>query len=131
MMPLEQIVAGKSVAELNAMADQLETMADIKAAATAATAKATAAKGAVKGAGALAATPAAAGVSAKAGAATSVLASSGPATIWSGKGLSLGLGLGLGAWGPVLLVAGGAAGWCLYKKFSKHYRTNVLDEPSI
>ena len=30
-------------------------------------------------------------------------------TIWSGKGFSLGLGLGLGIWGPVIVVAAGAA----------------------
>ncbi|MEI8393200.1 MAG: hypothetical protein WCF85_00590 [Rhodospirillaceae bacterium] len=40
-------------------------------------------------------------------------------TIWSGKGLSLGLGLGLGAWGPVLVVAAGAAATYAYLEYRR------------
>jgi hypothetical protein len=49
-------------------------------------------------------------------------------TIWTGKGLSVGLGLGLGAWGPVILVAGGAAAWYGYKKYRKS-ADGELDTP--
>ncbi len=38
-------------------------------------------------------------------------------TIWSGKGLSLGLGIGLGVWGPVIVVAAGAAAVYAYLQY--------------
>ena len=44
-------------------------------------------------------------------------------TIWSGKGFSLGLGLGLGIWGPLIVVAAGAAAVYGYLQ----YRQRPLD----
>ncbi|MEE8394338.1 MAG: hypothetical protein V3R66_08335 [Rhodospirillales bacterium] len=110
------MAAGRSLARLKAAG-----------AATTKTTVANATAGAKTG-GALAGKSAmGAGVSAKAGSASSILAGPGPATIWSGKGLSV--GLGLGTWGPILLVAGcAAAGWFFYKNY---YRKSVLDKPSF
>ena len=48
-------------------------------------------------------------------------------TIWSGKGLSLGLGIGLGAWGPVLLLAGGAAAVYGYLQYRKRHQAAFAD----
>ena len=47
------------------------------------------------------------------------LAAGGGGTIWTGKGLSLGLGLGLGIWGPILVVAAGAAAYYSYAEYRK------------
>lgn len=112
MIPtLDQLAAGKSAAQLNTMADQLETMADLKAIAAK---KAVA----VKGGAAKAATVAKAGTGGTVAQVAGTSMKAGAGTIWTGKGLSLGLGIGLGPWGPALLVAGGAlAGWLLYKKY--------------
>ena len=49
-------------------------------------------------------------------------------TIWSGKGLSLGLGLGLGIWGPVLVVAAGAAAVYGYMQYRKGEEVETDDE---
>jgi glutaminase len=128
-MNLELLVAGKSKAQITAMADNLETIADAMAPLKGAGAKATAGKAitaktvaaktvATKTAGATVGKTAL-GVSAKSGSASSVLAC-------CTKGL--GLGIGLGPWGPLLLAAGGAtAGWYVYKKY---FRTDI-DAPTI
>lgn len=106
-MTVEQFAAGKSVGDLNLLADKFETLADAKATA----AKAATAKVAAKGTVAKAAT---AGTAGKTVASTGGMAA--PSTIWAGKGMSLGLGWGLGAWGPFLLAIGiGAAGYGAYR----------------
>ncbi len=132
---IEQLVAAKTPTEINALADQLEILADAKAAAiqkaaaaNAAAAKGAAAKGAMGAAGKGVAVKgvAAPGMAAKGmGAGTGMgVAKATPATcygagtIWSGKGMALGIGLGLGSWGPLVLAAGaGAASYALYKRF--------------
>jgi hypothetical protein len=58
-----------------------------------------------------------AGLSGTASNGAQVLTTSG--TLWSGKGLSLGLGLGLGVWGPILVVAAGAAAVYGYLEYRK------------
>jgi len=51
-------------------------------------------------------------------------------TIWTGKGLSLGLGIGLGAWGPALVLAGGAAAVYAYMQYRKRQQELAPDEDS-
>ena len=127
-MSIEQLVAGKSVAQINDMADKLERIADAKAAAAAkAKAKAATAVAKANTAGAKAAQVKVAANSkaigaAKASAATAGTAATGKSSAGmigaccSSKSWTLGLGLGLGPWGPVLLAAGGAtAAWYTYK----------------
>ena len=57
------------------------------------------------------------GVAAGSSSAAEAITTSG--TIWSGKGLSLGLGLGLGIWGPVIVIASGAAAFYAYLEYRK------------
>ena len=126
---MEQLVAGKSAAQLDIMSHSIEKLAEAKAAAEAqqmaALKQAAAAKkvalakqaGATAKAGTtVAAKGTATGVASTTTASTTA-AKAGSATIWNAKGLSLGLGMGLGAWGPVLLIAGGTAGYFAYKKY--------------
>ncbi|CAK0740460.1 conserved hypothetical protein [uncultured Gammaproteobacteria bacterium] len=49
-------------------------------------------------------------------------------TIWTGKSLSLGLGLGLGAWGPMLLMATGAAALYGYAEYRKRQQGGTDEE---
>ncbi|HIJ43762.1 MAG TPA: hypothetical protein HPP75_07250 [Rhodospirillaceae bacterium] len=99
MATLQQFALGKSPAELETMAEQLERMADVKAAAatqantaaaqgmgTGKVAAAAKAGGAMAGKAGMAVT-----VPAKAAAGSSIL--TGGATVWTGNGLSLGLGV--------------------------------------
>ena len=131
-MILEQMVAGKSQAQVAAMADKLEKMADAMAPLKGAGAKtagvkagagkAVAAKAAGTGiakTGGVSVGKTAVGMSAKSGSASSIAAC-------CSKGL--GLGLGLGNLGPILVIAGGAAAsWYAYKK----YFQRDIDAPTI
>ncbi|OEJ63704.1 hypothetical protein [Magnetovibrio blakemorei] len=151
-MNVEQIIAGKTVAQINDMADKLERAADMKAAAAAkmkADAAAAAAKAKIAGAkaaqvkvaanaananamGATTVSKATVAKTATAGVATKSSTASMIGTCCSSKSWTLGLGLGLGPWGPVLLTAGGAAaGYYLYKNYLKGYIANRMDAPSI
>ncbi|MEG3620037.1 hypothetical protein V5T82_16350 [Magnetovibrio sp. PR-2] len=148
-MNIEQLVAGQSPAEINAMADKLERVADVKAAAAAkAKAKAAGAAAKAKAAGANAAKAKAAANAANAktvGALKTTAAGAGAAgtskstaamvgACCSSKSWTLGLGLGLGPWGPVLLAAGGAVGgYYVYKNYLKDKLPwgGEIDAPTI
>ena len=67
-----------------------------------------------------------AGLTGTAGNGVQALATSG--TIWSGKGLCLGLGLGLGAWGPILVVATGAAAIYAYREYRRRNEGGTDEE---
>ncbi len=67
---------------------------------------------AIGGTGAAAGTTVAGGSSVAAEAVTT-------GSLWSGKGFGLGLGLGLGIWGPILVVAAGAAATYAYLQYRK------------
>jgi hypothetical protein len=136
-MNMQQLVAGKSKAQINAMADKLEQLADVAAPAKGAGVKAAAVKApTTKAALAKAAAAKTAGSGSVAGKSTMMAgatAKSGStkalAACCSSKGWGLGLGLGLGAFGPVLLTVGGAAiGWYAYKKF---FADRDIDAPSF
>ncbi len=118
---LQAILAAKSPAELQMLADQIEIVADAKMAAAnmqMATAQGMAGAGATGAAGAMGATGAAgkAGVLLTGGAPGA--GTMGKALLAS-KGCGLGIGLGLGPWGPLVLAAGVGAGlYALYLRYS-------------